>query len=60
MHLSTKPQAIIYDWDNTLVDSWPPIQDALNTTFVAFNMPPWSMNEVRERVRKSMRESFPD
>ena len=60
MPLNTKPQAIIYDWDNTLVDSWPPIKDALNTTLVAFNLPPWSMGEVRGRVRKSLRESFPD
>ena len=60
MHLNTRPQAIIYDWDNTLVDSWPPIHDALNTTLVAFDLAPWSMDEVRERVRKSLRESFPD
>ena len=60
MFLNTRPQVIIYDWDNTLVDSWPPIREALNTTLVAFDMPPWSMDEVRERVRKSMRESFPD
>lgn len=60
MPLKTRPQAIIYDWDNTLVDSWPPIRDALNTTLVHFGMAPWSMDEVRGRVRKSLRESFPD
>ena len=60
MPLKTKPKAIIYDWDNTLVDSWPPIRDALNTTLVHFGMMPWSMDEVRGRVRKSLRESFPD
>jgi len=60
MPLNTRPQAIIYDWDNTLVDSWPPIQDALNATLVAFDLAPWSIDEVRGRVRKSLRESFPD
>jgi phosphoglycolate phosphatase len=60
MPLNAKPQAIIYDWDNTLVNSWPPIRDALNTALIAFDLPPWSMNEVRGRVRKSLRESFPD
>ena len=53
------PRAILFDWDNTLVDSWPTILDALNTTFEAFDMAPWSMIEARERVRHSMRDSFP-
>jgi phosphoglycolate phosphatase len=57
--VKSRPQAIIYDWDNTLVDSWPPILDALNTTLIAFDMRPWSIDEVRGRVRKSLRESFP-
>ena len=34
------PRAILFDWDNTLVDSWPTILDALNTTFEAFHMAP--------------------
>jgi phosphoglycolate phosphatase len=55
-----RPKAIIFDWDNTLVDSWPVIGDALNTTLTAYGHEPWTPNEVRSRVRKSMRESFPD
>jgi phosphoglycolate phosphatase len=54
-----KPRAILFDWDNTLVDSWPVIHDALNTTFAAFGMAPWTIEETRDRVRKSMRDSFP-
>jgi len=54
-----KPQAILFDWDNTLVDSWPIIHDALCTTFEAFGRPPWTLDETRVRVRKSMRDSFP-
>jgi phosphoglycolate phosphatase len=34
------PRAILFDWDNTLVDTWPTILDALNTTFEAFHMAP--------------------
>lgn len=54
-----KPSAVIFDWDNTLVDSWPVIQDALNTTFRAYGLPEWDLLETRTRVRKSIRDSFP-
>lgn len=60
MPSSVLPRAIIYDWDNTLVDSWPVIRDALNTTLTAFGHSPWSIDETRRRVKKSLRESFPD
>ena len=47
------------DWDNTLVDSWPIIHDALNTTFRAFGLRPWTLSETRQKVRHSMRDTFP-
>ena len=53
------PRAFLFDWDNTLVDSWPIIHDALNVTLTAFGKEPWSLDETRSRVRKSMRDSFP-
>lgn len=57
--LVARPRAILFDWDNTLVDSWPVIHDALNVTLTAFGLSPWTMEETRARVRKSMRDSFP-
>lgn len=57
--LRALPRAMIFDWDNTLVDTWPVIHDALNTTFRAFDKPEWTLEETRDRVRHSMRESFP-
>src|SRR6202040_342939 len=53
------PRAILFDWDNTLVDSWATIHDALNFLMRAMNKPEWSLAETRERVRLSLRESFP-
>ena len=53
------PRAVIFDWDNTLVDTWPVIQDSMNTTLVAMGHAPWSLEETRARVRRSMREAFP-
>jgi len=55
----TRPRAIIFDWDNTLVDSWATIHDALNFLMEAMQRPPWTIEETRERVRLSLRESFP-
>jgi phosphoglycolate phosphatase len=53
------PQAVLFDWDNTLVDNWPTIHDALNATFAAMGHPAWTLAETRERVRASLRDSFP-
>ena len=53
------PRAALIDWDNTLVDSFPVIHRALNDTFAAFGMPPWSFEETCRRIALSMRDSFP-
>jgi phosphoglycolate phosphatase len=54
------PRAIIFDWDNTLVNTWPIIHDALNATFKEMGVPLWTMDDTKARVRKSMRDSFPE
>ena len=54
-----RPDAILFDWDNTLVHTWPTIHDALNTAQRAFGLAPWTMVETRRWVRKSLRDSFP-
>jgi phosphoglycolate phosphatase len=55
----SRPRAILFDWDNTLVDSWATIHHALNVVRAAMDLPPWSIAETRSRVRLSLRESFP-
>jgi phosphoglycolate phosphatase len=54
-----RPTAIIFDWDNTLIDSWTTIHQALSATFTAYGLVPWPLDETRIRVQKSMRDSFP-
>ncbi len=54
------PRAAVFDWDNTLVDTWPVIHDSMNTTLAAMGHATWSPAETRERVRRSMREAFPE
>ena len=53
------PRAVLWDWDNTLVDSWGVIADALNTTLVAMGQETWTLAQTRERVKASLRDSFP-
>ncbi len=54
-----RPRAILFDWDNTLIDSWPVIHDALNATLEAFGLAPWGLDKTRSRVGKSLRDTFP-
>jgi phosphoglycolate phosphatase len=54
------PRAILFDWDNTLVDNWPAVHEALNTTFTAMGHETWTLAETRARVRKSLRDTFPE
>ncbi len=53
------PRAVIFDWDNTLVDSWGTIHAALSRMFVAMGHTPWSLDETKQRVRQSLRDAFP-
>jgi phosphoglycolate phosphatase len=54
-----RPAAILWDWDNTLVDGWAAIEAGLNAAFRAFGMPTWDRAQVLANVRRSLRESFP-
>lgn len=53
------PQALLFDWDNTLVDTWSTIHHALKVTFEALGERPWTLEETRANVRQSAREAFP-
>jgi len=54
-----RPVALLFDWDNTLVDTWPAIHHALAATFRAMDREPWTFEQTRARVRASARDSFP-
>ncbi|MBR72493.1 MAG: HAD family hydrolase [Rhodospirillaceae bacterium] len=56
------PKAVIFDWDITLVDSVKAIHGSLKQTFIEFGNPSqaWSIDDVLEWLRKSMRVSFKD
>ena len=54
-----QPAALIFDWDNTLVDSWGTIHAALNSMLAQMGHGPWTMEETQLKVRKSLRDAFP-
>ena len=53
------PRAILFDWDNTLADNWAAIHAAMNATLIAMGQPPWTMAQSRDRIKASLRDSFP-
>jgi phosphoglycolate phosphatase len=55
----TPPRAVLFDWDNTLADNWAAIHAAMNVTLIAMDQRPWTLEQSRERIKGSLRESFP-
>ena len=55
-----RPRAILFDWDNTLVESWGVIHEAINLTLDAMGHKRWTREETERRVRASLRDSFPE
>ena len=56
---SVTPRAILFDWDNTLVNTWPTIIECYRDTFTALGRTPWTAEEVRARAHGSLRDVFP-
>ncbi|MGE0152975.1 MAG: HAD family hydrolase [Reyranellaceae bacterium] len=54
-----RPRAIVFDWDNTLVDTFPTIHAALNAAQIAMGVQPWTLEEAHIKVRQSLRDVFP-
>ncbi len=55
-----RPKAIIFDWDDTLIDNWQAIHAALNLTLHRMGHERWSFEKTKSNVRRSMRDSFPE
>lgn len=55
----TLPRAVIFDWDNTLVDSWDAIMAAMNGALTYFAKPAWTLDEVKQRCKYAAKDYFP-
>lgn len=56
-----QPKAVIFDWDNTLADTWPLITEALNVTRQAFGLEVWTREyAIKTCSSRSARNLFPE
>ena len=53
------PKAILFDWDNTLVNNWEPIFFAYKKTLQALGLKKQSKEETLKNAKYSLRETFP-
>lgn len=57
--ISSYPDIVLFDWDGTLVDTFPLLHAAHNHVRATFDYPLWPKQEAEENIRLSARESFP-
>ena len=53
-----KPDAVIFDWDDTIVDTWQVVRSAINATLEHFGHAAWSEDEARKRIGPPARVLF--
>ncbi len=57
--MTTLPAAVIFDWDNTLIDTFPVIFAGHNRAREAMGKPAWSEDEARANIRLAAKDAFP-
>ena len=58
--VKSPPKAILFDWDNTLVNNWEPIFISYNETLKKLGLKKKSKEETLENAKYSLRETFPN
>ena len=53
------PRAILFDWDNTLVNNWEPIFKAYKETLKKLGLKKQNRSEIIKNAKYSLRETFP-
>ena len=51
-----QPRAVLFDWDNTLVNTWPTIVECYRDTFIALGETPWTADEVKSLANDMLPE----
>ena len=58
--VKSSPDAILFDWDNTLVNNWDPIFISYNETLKKLGLKKKSKEETLKNAKYSLRETFPN
>lgn len=58
-NLLTMPEAILFDWDSTLVSSFQIIKKSINKALTHFGKQAWSDEEVRKHTQLSAKNGLP-
>lgn len=58
-NLLTLPEAILFDWDSTLVSSFQIIKKSINKALTHFGEPAWSDDEVKKHTQLSAKDGLP-
>ena len=53
-------KAALFDWDNTLVNSWKKLNFCINETFKHYGFESWSLEETKQNMHRSLRDWFPE
>lgn len=53
-----RPKAVIFDWDDTIVNTWRIIHAAINVTLQHMGKAPWSDDEARQHIGPPARVLF--
>lgn len=59
INILLRPDAILFDWDMTLANSWQAIYTALNNTLTEFGHPTWTEAQAKENSQQALRDYFP-
>jgi phosphoglycolate phosphatase len=54
-----RPRAVLFDWDNTLVENWRAIQASLNAALDDAGLPRMDLEQVMFQARHSTQDIFP-
>ncbi len=57
--MQQKPDAILFDWDGTLVDTLPGLLLAHNHVRGHFDLPLWTTEQFHQQMKYSSRELYP-
>lgn len=54
------PKAVLFDWDNTLVDTLPIMHDAILKSFAAHDGPEWTLEDTKIKSHQAYTDYLPE